>query len=62
MRSATAPDVVAAGALRRLGHGVTAVPGVRGRGLTLALAPLPRRVRTAILGRVVAGMADAGPA
>jgi short-subunit dehydrogenase len=62
MRSATAPDVVAAGALRRLGHGVTAVPGVRGRGLTLALAPLPRRVRSAILGRVVAGMVDAGPA
>lgn len=59
MRSATAPDVVAAGALRKLGHGVTAVPGAQGRVLTLALAPLPRRVRTAILGRVVAGMADA---
>ncbi|KRE29245.1 short-chain dehydrogenase [Mycobacterium sp. Soil538] len=58
MRSATAPDVVAAGALRKLGRGVTVVPGVQGRLLTLALAPLPRRFRTAILGRVVAGMAD----
>lgn len=59
MRSAASPDVVAAGALRTLGRGVTAVPGAQGRLLTLALAPLPRRARTAILGRVVAGMADA---
>lgn len=59
MGSATAPDVVAAGALRKLGRGVTAVPGAQSRLLTLALAPLPRRARTAILGRVVAGMADA---
>lgn len=59
MGSATAPDVVAAGALRALGRGVTAVPGVQSRLLTVALAPLPRRVRTAMLGRVVAGMVDA---
>lgn len=59
MGSATTPEVVAAGALRKLGRGVTAVPGAQSRLLTLALAPLPRRARTAILGRVVAGMADA---
>ena len=40
---------------------VTALQGGPGRLLTLAPAPLPRRARTAILGRVVAGMADAPP-
>lgn len=55
MSSATGPDVVAAAALNALGRR-TVIPGARGRFLTAALTPLPRRVRSRILGKVIAGM------
>jgi uncharacterized protein len=56
MASATTSDVVATAALQALGHRRTVIPGARGKFLTAALAPLPRRMRSAILGRVIASM------
>ena len=56
MTGATAPEVVAAAALKVLGRRRTVVPGARGKFLTWALMPLPRRLRSLILGRVIAGM------
>ncbi len=55
MTSATSPEVVAAAALNALGRR-TVIPGARGKFLTSALTPLPRRVRSRILGKVIAGM------
>ncbi|MGB7506976.1 MAG: hypothetical protein WA965_16280 [Mycobacterium sp.] len=55
MTSATKPDVVAAATLAALGRR-TVIPGARSKFLTVALTPLPRRVRSLILGRVIAGM------
>jgi uncharacterized protein len=56
MTGATTPDVVATAALKALGRRRTVVPGARGKFLTWALMPLPRRLRSLILGRVIAGM------
>lgn len=56
MPSATATDVVAAATLKALGRRRTVIPGIRGKFLTAALIPLPRRIRSRILGRVIAGM------
>jgi len=56
MTAATAPEVVATAALTALGRRRTAIPGARGKFLTAALTPLPRRLRSRILGRVIAGM------
>lgn len=58
MTSATKPDVVAAATLTALGRR-TVIPGARSKFLTVALTPLPRRVRSLILGRVIAGMRGA---
>jgi len=56
MNSATTPEVVADAALSALGKRATVIPGAKGKFLTAALAPLPRRVRSRILGKVIAGM------
>lgn len=56
MTAATAPEVVATAALTALGRRRTVIPGARGKFLTAALTPLPRRIRSLILGRVIAGM------
>ena len=56
MTGATAPEVVATATLKALGRRRTVIPGARGRFLTSALRPLPRRFRSLILGRVIAGM------
>ncbi|MBJ7340376.1 SDR family NAD(P)-dependent oxidoreductase [Mycolicibacterium sp.] len=58
MDAATHPDHVARGALRALGHTTTVVPGVRSKFLTTSLRLLPRRLRSRVLGRVIAGMRD----
>lgn len=54
--SATTPDTVARKILAALGRRRTVVPGLQGKFLTATLRPLPRRLRSAILGRVIAGM------
>lgn len=56
MRSAAEPEVVAKAMWAALGRRVTVVPGIQARFLTASLAMLPRRVRTIILGRVMASM------
>jgi len=56
MTYATTTDVVAAATLNALGRRPTVIPGVRGKFLTAALIPLPRRIRSLILGKVIAGM------
>lgn len=61
MRSAASPDIVADAAVHGLGRGVTVIPGLRAKLLTGALATLPRRQRTVVLSRVVAGMRTAEP-
>jgi short-subunit dehydrogenase len=60
MTSATPPDVVARQSLAALGRRRTVVPGARGKVLTAALTPLPRRIRSRILGKVIAGMRTPG--
>jgi short-subunit dehydrogenase len=55
MTSATSPEVVATAALSALGRR-TVIPGARAKFLTATLAPLPRRIRSRILGKVIAGM------
>ena len=62
MTSATSPAVVADAALRALGRRRTVIPGAKGKFLTAALGPLPRRIRSRILGRVIAGMRTHLPA
>jgi short-subunit dehydrogenase len=52
------PETVARAALAALGRRQTVVPGRIGRILTWSLAALPRRARTAIMGRIMAGMAQ----
>ncbi len=61
MDSAADPDVVARGALRALGRRATVVPGARGKFLTTSLRMLPRRMRSRVLGRVIAGMRTPSP-
>jgi len=56
MQSATAPQVVADAVVNSLGRRRTVVPGARGKFLTAALMPLPRRLRSRILGAVIARM------
>jgi uncharacterized protein len=56
MTSATTPQVVATAALEALGRRRTVIPGARGKFLTAALKPLPRRMRSLILGKVIAAM------
>lgn len=56
MTSATSTEVVAAATLGALGRRRTVIPGARGKFLTAALTPLPRRTRSLILGKVIAGM------
>jgi uncharacterized protein len=56
MAGAAAPDVVATATIKALGRRRTVIPGGRSKFLTSALRPLPRRVRSLILGRVIAGM------
>ncbi len=58
MTSATSPEVVARAVLNALGRR-TVIPGARGKFLTSALTPLPRRIRSRILGKVIAGMRSA---
>lgn len=60
MTSATSTEVVAAATLNALGRRRTVIPGARGKFLTAALTPLPRRVRSLILGTVIAGMRSRG--
>lgn len=61
MTSATPTDIVAAATLKALGRRRTVIPGARGKLLTAALKPLPRRMRSSILGKVIAGMRDRHP-
>lgn len=56
MRSATSTEIVATATLNALGYRRTLIPGARGKFLTAALTPLPRRIRSLILGKVIAGM------
>lgn len=56
MPSATSADVVATATLNALGRRRTVIPGVRGKFLTAALMLLPRRMRSSVLGKVIAGM------
>ena len=56
MTSATTTDLVATATLNALGRRRTVIPGARGKFLTAALAPLPRRIRSLILGKVIASM------
>jgi short-subunit dehydrogenase len=55
MTSAASPEVVATAALNALGRR-TVIPGARAKFLTSTLTPLPRRIRSRILGKVIAGM------
>lgn len=55
MTSATKPAAVAKATLGALGRR-TVIPGVRGKFLTASLILLPRRIRSLILGKVIAGM------
>jgi short-subunit dehydrogenase len=54
--SAASPETIARGALRVLGKRRTSRPGVLATVLELALAPLPRRGRTRIMGAIMTGM------
>lgn len=56
MNSVTSADAVATATLKALGRRRTVIPGGRGKCLTGALSMLPRRQRSLILGRVIAGM------
>lgn len=56
MGSATSPAVVAAATLNALGRRRTVIPGARGKFLTSSLRLLPRRLRSLVLGKVIAGM------
>ncbi|WP_310777766.1 SDR family NAD(P)-dependent oxidoreductase [Mycobacterium sp. Z3061] len=56
MKSAAAPETVAEAMWSALGRRVTVVPGGQAKFLTASLKMLPRRVRTIIMGRVMASM------
>jgi uncharacterized protein len=62
MTAADSPEVVAKAALNALGRRRTVIPGARGKFLTASLALLPRRLRSRILGKVIAGMRSQQPA
>lgn len=57
MGASDTPDQVASAALLALGHRRTVVAGRVGKLLTWSLLPLPRRLRVAIMGRIMRGMA-----
>ena len=59
MTSATSPDVVATATLNALGRRRTVIPGARAKFLTAAVTLLPRRLRSLVLGKVIAGMRSA---
>jgi uncharacterized protein len=61
MTSASDPEAVAAGAWKALGRRRTVIPGARGKFLTFALTPLPRRTRSHVLGSVIASMRAGAP-
>lgn len=61
MNSATDPDVVARAILGAIGRRLTVVPGPRAKFLSASLAFLPRRLRSRVLGRVIAGMRQPAP-
>ena len=48
-------------ALRALGRRTTVVPGALGKLLTASLKTLPRRLRSVVLGRIVAGLREPVP-
>jgi short-subunit dehydrogenase len=56
MDSVTTAEVVANAALNAIGRRRTVIPGARGKFLTTALRPLPRPLRSRILGAMIAGM------
>lgn len=60
MGAADPPEVVARAALAALGRRGTVVPGAIGKMLSASLAPLPRPVRVAIMGRIMRGMSRSG--
>lgn len=53
---------VAAPTLNALGRQATVAPGVRSKVLVWSLVPLPRRVRTSIMGRAMARLTGGTPA
>ena len=54
--TAVKPDVVARGMIAALGRRGTQVPGALSKALTWSLAPLPRTVRSRIMGAIMGGM------
>lgn len=56
MGKALDAETVALATLAALGHSSTVLPGLLTKVLTWSLAPLPRRARVRIMGRVMAGM------
>lgn len=56
MSRTVSPDTVARVTMRALGRRGTVVPGALSKLLTYALLPLPRSLRSRILGQVMAGM------
>jgi short-subunit dehydrogenase len=62
MGGALAPEKIAWPILRSLGSTTTVLPGSRSKLLRLSLAPLPRRMRVAIMGAVMKGMTRPGKA
>ena len=56
MGTALEPAEVAGGTLKALGRKATVLPGPLTKLLTYSLAPLPRRARVRIMGRVMGGM------
>lgn len=56
MRAALSPADVAAETLNALGRRTTVVPGLLSKVLTYSLAPLPRPMRSRIMGRVMGDM------
>ncbi len=59
MGAATDPETVVRVTFRALGRRPTTYPGLLTRVLTGSLAPLPRRMRSLIMGRVLGGMVRA---
>ena len=50
------PEEVVQNTLNALGRKTTVVPGLLSKFLTYSLLPLPRPVRTRIMGRIMRGM------
>lgn len=56
MGAADTPEVIARAIIQNLGRKASIVPGMVGRILTYSVAPLPRGMRSKILGQVMEGM------